>query len=654
MNGKATSLAPFHFAYRPDIEGLRALAILLVVGAHADIPGLDGGFIGVDVFFVLSGYLITGLLIGEWRHSGRINMAAFYLRRVRRLAPGLLVMLLGSGLLASWLLVPSEQATQAIAGASATFWLSNFHFALSRMDYFSPASENNLFLHTWSLGVEEQFYLVWPVLITAVMGTAVMSNYKPRMFLTLALLFASSLILCLWLTHHSPQLAFYMMPARAWQFALGGGTLLLADHYLRPESVASRTVSLMGWIGAGLILGGSLLLDSQALYPGLWALLPSIGAASILFSGHLRPDTGLYRLLSRAPMQRLGGWSYAWYLWHWPVLLLGSAALPSVDTWQKLCLAILALAIAAISHRYIELPIRKSTLLLRRAAISWLSTGALLITVAALALHWQKLATERSTGPDQLRLQQVRLDLPSIYAAGCDQWYRSADLTPCIFGPEDAPRTAVVMGDSIGLQWFPAYERIFQPPAWRLVVLTKSACPMVDEPIYYERIRREFTECTQWRAKALRYVASLRPDVVILGSTFTYRFNEEQWTGGTQRVLEQIRAYSNRIYLLRSTPFLPFSAPSCLARARDGASLEACIAPALNAQADAVFMWQERAAAMFENVKTIDLTPVVCPHGICRAELDGQLTFRDTQHLSAQFAASLAPELAKALDDEGG
>jgi peptidoglycan/LPS O-acetylase OafA/YrhL len=150
----------YRLGYRGDIEGLRAIAILLVVGAHAGVPWLRGGFVGVDVFFVLSGFLITGLLVQEITRTGRLGFADFYIRRLRRLLPALMVMLIGTSLLASLLLAPIGQLSQASAGATAAVWMSNIHFALGRLDYFSPGTETNMYLHTWSLGVEEQFYLI--------------------------------------------------------------------------------------------------------------------------------------------------------------------------------------------------------------------------------------------------------------------------------------------------------------------------------------------------------------------------------------------------------------------------------------------------------------------------------------------------------------
>jgi hypothetical protein len=236
---------------------------------------------------------------------------------------------------------------------------------------------------------------------------------------------------------------------------------------------------------------------------------------------------------------------------------------------------------------------------------------------------------------------------------GCDDWYASADVHPCSFGPDNAPHTAVIIGDSVALQWFPAAQKIFSTPDWRLVALTKSACPMVDAPIFYARIRRMYTECTQWRDAALRYVAQLHPDVVLLGSTYTYDFSPEQWTTGTASVLKSLSSQAGRIYVLRATPRLPFDARVCLAQRTQMRSLQAgersCSSPARSARADAVYGWLSAAARGYPNVSLVDLTQTICPHDRCDAERNGIIIYRDTEHLTPQFPESVSGILAAAL-----
>lgn len=667
MTASPGSTSPHHrLPFRADIEGLRAIAILLVVAAHADVPWLAGGFVGVDVFFVLSGYLITGLLVREAAATGTIGFADFYARRFRRLMPGLLLMLACTGL-AGWLLVaPADQPAQAMAAVSAAAWLSNFHFAFSDLGYFTPGAETNLYLHTWSLGVEEQFYVVWPALLVLSLGAwkhATRATTPDRLKTALAVVLVASLLASLWWTRKEPLLAFYMMPARAWQFALGaliflqfgeGGDAARKSDVARPDA---RLLPAAGWLGIGAIIVASIVLDAHTSYPGTWALLPSIGTAAVLAAGTQSSSIGVGRLLSLRPMQGIGRVSYAWYLWHWPVLLLGANVLRPDIAGNRLGLVALSFALALASYHWVESPLRRQARLVLRPRIAVAGAFACMIVAASIALRWHNHAGDRLKDPDQLPFQAIRYDAPAIYAMPCDDWYHSADVKPCSFGPEGAAHTAVAIGDSIGLQWFPALAKIFAGPDWRLLVLTKSSCPMVNVPFFYARIGREFTECGQWRQNALRFIADIDPDIVVLGSTSTYEFGEADWVRGTASVLDAIDDSAGRIAIMRSTPALPFDGPGCLApRSRLHSFLvgsNACAASASDERNKDVFHWLKLAASEFANVNVVDMTDVVCPLGVCRAEMNDIVVFRDSQHLTAKFTESLSGVLKERLTPPG-
>ncbi|MBS0430870.1 MAG: acyltransferase [Proteobacteria bacterium] len=660
-SGTEAPTSRYRLGYRGDIEGLRAVAILLVVAAHAKVRWLAGGFVGVDVFYVLSGYLITGLLVQEIRTTGSLRFADFYARRLRRLLPAMLLMIGISGVLGWLLLAPGEQAAQASAAAAASLWLSNFHFAFQRMDYFAPGSETNLFLHTWSLGVEEQFYLVWPLLLVLAMGAWRAARRTPdarRLAWSMLLVLVAGFALAWYWTYAEPQLAFYMMPARAWQFALGALVFLgfgaPAFDSGMPFSRKQNWLRAAAWLGLAMIVAAALLLDNRVPYPGWWAWLPSAGAALVIAAGGHGAIGGVDRLLSLRPMQAIGRVSYAWYLWHWPVLLLGAAVIDIADPWNRLGLVLLSLAIAALSFHFFESPLRRQRRLVARPRMAVFASLALMLLAGSVALRWQTVAMLRMQGSEQLPYQLARVDAPVIYGMGCDDWYHSADVHACAFGNAKAEHTAVAMGDSVGLQWFPAYARVFDRPGWRLLVITKSSCPMVDVPIFYARIGREYTECAQWRNRALQDLATLKPDLVILGSTFTADYTQDQWQQGTRRVLQRLSASAGRVYVMRSTPTLPFDGPSCLAPRSKLYEWLTGPARCTAALADAtrfndVYRWLQAAAAPFPNVRMVDMTPEICPQGICRASLDGKIVFRDFQHLTASFAESLGPALAGKL-----
>jgi len=642
----------YRLGYRGDIEGLRAIAILLVVAAHAKVPWLTGGFVGVDVFFVLSGYLITGLLLREIGQSGNLRFANFYARRFRRLLPALLFMLIGTAIGAAIALPPAAQGDQAIAGATAAVWLSNFHFAFAKIDYFSPGAASNLFLHTWSLGVEEQFYLVWPALMTCMLlAWRSKGGYTRRLKIAMFAIVATSLACCLVLTDTSPQATFYLMPLRAWQFGVGALVWLYFGSATSDDTSPShRTAWIhrwLGWSGLGLIVGASLWFDTSEPYPGWRALLPTAGAAAVIFAGVRGAEGHASRLLSWHPLQLIGRVSYSWYLWHWPVLLLGGVLVSDTSAYRA-AWVIISLLLAVASYRWVETPIRRQSRWTARPGITVLTALGMMVAANVMCILWLNATSAWKNSPAQRHYAMAHADVPIIYAMGCDDWYTSDRVHICTFGPGDAKHTAVLMGDSIGAQWFPAIAPMFHRPDWRLLVVTKSSCPMVDEPIFYERIGREYVECNTWRAHALQQIAALQPDVVFLGSVQTYAFTQAQWVDGTRRVLKAISPASGHVFLIRGTPELPFDGPGCLSRKNWLPQLHvwsnACHAPASSHRDDLVDEWLKQASSSFDNVTSVDMSDAVCPNGECEAERDGMVVYRDAQHLTATFVRSIAQE----------
>jgi peptidoglycan/LPS O-acetylase OafA/YrhL len=657
----------YQLGYRGDIEGLRAIAILLVVAAHAKVTWLTGGFIGVDVFFVLSGYLITGVLLREIEQTGQLRFARFYARRFRRLLPALLTVIAVTSVAALILLPPGEQGTQAIAAATAAIWSSNLHFAFAQLDYFSTGAAGNLFLHTWSLGVEEQFYLVWPALLVGALAlgkTGDAAKRAARLKAAMLIIGAASLVACLVTTGSAPQMAFYLMPLRAWQFATGALVWLYAapaqtvtpSGRTRLQLIAYRWC---GWFGLCLILLAGWWFDAGSAYPGWRALLPTLGSAAVILAGSHDISQASSRLLCWRPLQAIGHISYSWYLWHWPVLLLGNALTSTQQgVASQASLVALSLVLAALSYRWVESPVRHQARWLARPGVTVMGALAIMIAANVLCIVWFNSAAKWLQSPTQQRYAQARVDAPIIYAVGCDDWYHSATLNPCWFGSRNAKHTAVLMGDSVDAQWFPAVATALDNPDWRLLVLTKSSCPMVDESIFYARIGRDFTECDTWRRRALDAVASLHPDIVILGSVETYAFTREQWTKGTTRVLSAISNASGHVYLLRATPQLPFNGPSCLSARHWPTWLhirkDACQTPNSSRHADEVYQWLTQASSGFANVSMLDMNDLVCPAGVCYAERNGLVVFRDAQHLTATFAESLGAAFGKRLAPQPG
>jgi peptidoglycan/LPS O-acetylase OafA/YrhL len=378
--------------FRPDLEGFRGIAILLVLLCHARLPGAEAGFIGVDVFFVLSGFLITGLLVDERRRTGHIRLGSFYARRARRILPAAIVVLASTLLAAQLFLSPLDLPRVADDALAASLSVANVRFALEATDYFAPVAASPV-LHYWSLGVEEQFYLLWPVLLLLATRAR-----RPRLVMALlvTVILAGSFLLSVVMTASNGPWAYYMLPTRAWQLAAGGLVALAVPLLGRiPRAIAA----LVGWLGVGLLGASLVLIGPMTEYPGLAALLPTLGAAAIIASGGRAGSPGRI-VLGTPPLRWLGRISYSLYLWHWPILVLGPVALglasseegpAEVDPLLRLGLVLLAVVLAALTWRLVEEPFRRGRLSLGRLSLGsrvrgYAMAGVLVIGVGSTTM----------------------------------------------------------------------------------------------------------------------------------------------------------------------------------------------------------------------------------------------------------------------------
>jgi peptidoglycan/LPS O-acetylase OafA/YrhL len=635
---------PARRGFRPDVEGLRAVAILLVAGYHARVPGMTGGYVGVDVFFVLSGYLITGLLVREAEATGTVGLVQFYARRARRLLPALLVVAGTTAVVGAVVFAPAEQVHLARTALATVAYVSNVHFARGRTDYLGAATETNPFLHTWSLSVEEQFYVVWPLFVLFGLGVLGRRGRTPnvrRLLAWMTVAAALSFALCVVWTGTRQPWAFFLSPPRAWEFALGALAVLAA----RPLGRADHA---LGWIGLVGVLAAAVLFGATTPFPGAAALLPAVSTVLLLRAGAADPDGPLARLLGWRPFQEVGRLSYSWYLWHWPALVIGAALVPDLPLAARLGLLVLSLGLAEVSYRFVEEPVRRSPGLARRPGLSLAVTVAATVVGVGLALAWSALAGGASRGPEQRRFTEAGDDLPAVYASGCHADFYAVEADGCVSGAARATRTAVLLGDSHAAQWHPALDTLARAHGWRLVSLTKSDCPAVDVPVYSAFVGRTYTECAAWRGSALDAVARLRPDLVVVTSE-AEGIGAAAWTDGMPRVLADLSATARRVVLLRDTPVAPFDVPTCLARNawRPLALASGSCAFASGGQGADVWEAQRRAAAPFENVVAVDLTGLVCPGGACRPEQAGRITYRDAHHLTAGYVRALAPAFGR-------
>lgn len=642
---------PQKLSYTPGIQGLRAVAILLVLAAHAGVPFLYGGFIGVDVFFVISGYLITGLLVTEMNQYGKLDLPRFYARRLKRLLPALLLVLIVTSAAVFAFTPVSEHLSQASAAASAAAWVSNFYFIFAEQNYFESTSLANAFLHTWSLGVEEQFYLTWPLAI--VIACSMTTKYRFTFFTSITLL---SLALCLWLAHYNPVQAFYLMPSRIWQFGIGAITWMVTS-WLSPASARAATLQLL--LGLTAVVMSALLIGENTRYPDWISVVPTLGTALCLCAVSTHPNRAAVMPLAQGPLRYIGDRSYSLYLWHWPVLVIGQHLLADKSVYTQALLVLTSFILAHLSYRLVENPVRHFES--KRVSPKWQILAAIvaIVLINVQLIKWHNSASDELAANAASPYALARVDAPEIYRYGCDDWYTSAQVKTCNFGSKDAPKVAVIWGDSIGLQWFPAIKKVLELDngEWRIEVITKSSCPIVDYPIFYERLGRIYTECSEWKTSAAAYLNRLKPDLLLLGSAGSYDLTSEQWTEGTLRILQQQVTSAEQIAIIAPTFSLAFNGVTCLEENGGIGQMRTstenpCITPANNQRRSDAITGLRHAADSLPNARLINLNETICPNGLCNAVNGDLIVFRDNRHLTATFVLSLAEAFNTALKQQ--
>lgn len=639
--------------FRPDIEGLRGVAILLVVAYHVGMPGVSGGFVGVDVFFTLSGYLITQLLLQELDETGRVSLLAFYARRMRRLLPAAALAILGTLLLSVLVYPPSRVVDVAMEGAAAAASVSNLLFASQALDYFRDHAPSPL-LHTWSLAVEEQFYLAWPLLVLLAAGRGA---DRARLGAVLALLTLVSAAFCWWWTIAERPVAFYGTPFRAWEFAVGGVVALLPTDRWRSTWIPSLATA-ASWSGMAAIVFAATTFTEMTPFPGVSAAIPAGGTALLLVAARVEGAANAGRLLAANGMQWLGRHSYGWYLWHWPLLVLAAAVVPGLGVFAKCAIAVMALLVAGVSLRLIEEPIR-------RGAVFHASPGravgggvALVAMVAMLALGLRRFSEAVMAEPEQVAFANARRDWHPCRPVQSEV----SEAHVCRLGAVEPTRTVALFGDSHATQWLPALEELATRNGWELLVLAKSACPSAHLTLRDPDLNREFRECGEWRAAALDTLRGRRPDLVILSNTSAYvtggpyagprtEKSVAEWEAGLEATVAALAGWAGEVVLLADTPKAPSNVADCLTmavwRGRDAGRCDFEASPGIHGEIAAA---EARVAARTPGVRRIDLTDAVCRGGVCRVWEEGTVLYRDTNHLTAAGARRLTEELGKALE----
>jgi peptidoglycan/LPS O-acetylase OafA/YrhL len=653
--------------FRPDIEGLRAIAILLVVAYHALIPGFSGGFIGVDIFFVLSGYLITGLLLREVEETGTLDLARFYARRARRLLPAAAAMLIVTMILSAVILAPYEQRSFTSAATSTAAYFSNLYYANAATVYLNGRSEGNPFLHTWSLSVEEQFYFFWPLFV--MFGLSVLrwqnrANSSRRRLLRWMIGVAGiSFAFSYYLTGVRQSWAFFSSPTRAWEFALGAIVILLSwekspavpGSVGRPSAIIGNAREFLGWAGFAGLFVTTVAFGKTTLFPGIAVLLPALSTALILWSAAKSAKNPIVRMLSVRPLQEVGRLSYSLYLWHWPILVLGAALTGDPPLWERVGLVSLSVLPAMASYRFVENPIRHNRQLASRNRYSLAMAGLLAVFGIGLSLTWRVASDWTSEWPSQVRYTHAQSDGPTRLnrTNGCLADYFAVVANPCVFGVEHSPLTVVLLGDSHAAQWFPALDFIARQRNWRLVTMTKAACAMVEKPYFYDSLGRYYTECMQWRKDAIEKIRQIHPALTVMTSSRNYLIREDEWSDGISITVKSVSEASQNVLILKDTPLPVVDVPTCLARRAWRPSFipsQSCRFAFDDPQSRKIYDFQRATVLAHSNVTTADVSGDLCSNQTCSGEAGNILIFRDASHITASAAMLSEPVLAREID----
>lgn len=659
--------------FRPEIQGLRAIAVLVVLVFHVWPQTLTGGYIGVDVFFVISGYLITGLLLRDAEKGEGISILGFYSKRIRRLLPAATLVLVAVATCISVLPVVRWEGTAHEIIASALYF-ENWWLAWNSVDYLALESAPSPLQHYWSLSVEEQYYIVWPILL-ALAWLVPAARRRPRavfgsLVIAIGLL---SLLHSIHITAKNPGFGYFATTTRAWELAIGGALAVFTGWRNLPGPARLAA----GYLGIGAIALAAFAFDGKTVFPGYHALLPTVGAALVLVSGQVR--WAPYGLLKTRPFQYFGDISYSLYLWHWPVVIfyqeisgapLGivdgliviavSTALahqskylvedkfrepgfPSPKAWVPFLLAVVCIAWSVWCAAFILYQVRSHTAISETAAEST-HPGAMAIFANA--------QFDKSVSFIPQPLQAVK-DQSQAYRDGCITNLTGSDVKECRYGNKAAERHVVVVGDSHAVHWIPALDIIAQRRGWRLTAITKSACPLARMEITAGSTE-QMQSCIDWNNAAVEQVLAYKPDVVVfahsVGSMSTVTDDRKQsaetiavWIRSLWQELERGGA---SVVALRDTPRMKVLPAECVAA--DGATSERCSNPRRNAlpSVDPLVI----AAGGHPSALLVDMTDYICGAEMCEPVVGNVFVWRDTHHMTATYSATLARPLEEKIE----
>lgn len=648
--------------YRHDIDGLRAVAVLSVVLYHAGLPWIPGGYIGVDVFFVISGYLIINQIMSA-RRKGRFSYSEFWSRRALRILPPYLLVILTCALLAPFVLVmPGEYMAFAVEAGFSAIMLAN-HLFLSQQGYFDAGSDTKVLLHLWSLAVEEQFYIAAPLIIGALWFL------RARMFAVAAvLLFSASLAACIYWNgdHGDRNFSFFVMPLRAWEFIAGGAVAAVAPLAAR---LPRAFINVVATLGLGAVLYAATAFTKETSFPSYWATVPVFGTCAVIMAGAAGTNV-ISAALAIRPMVAIGLISYSWYLWHWPLLVFGRIynfgdRVPSVD----FAMVLLSAALAIATYLLLERPIRRAREV-RRRPLGWRPTLAgLAACLIAGGAAYQAFITKAKYV--EASLAGSMLPHPPGSALECDL-ARAQQLDPCL-AKNEGRSLGVLIGDSQSAAATRGMVDLASRRNSGLMAVASGGCISFMPPKTNIPDSRMAENCRKYRENTRRLLDGVKVNYAILYSYWTlysndtphYYFVDENslrvsdqrsaFIDGFHETLAYLRSLGvARILVVGPTPTFPRLAPECTVRAiHYGIDPDArCSQPTTDemVRRGQVIEWLNTAISADDSVRMIDPIEVLCDERYCRAYQDNRVLFNDTNHISDAGVEVLAENFSETFD----
>lgn len=675
--------------FRADIEGLRAIAVLAVLVYHAGLVWTPGGYVGVDVFFVISGFLITSLMVREVERTGRLRLAAFWGRRARRLLPASALVLVFSAVVSIlWLAVTSRRAFGGDI-VSAALYVVNWRLGHREVDYMAESVGSSPVQHYWSLAVEEQFYLLWPLLIVALV-TLFQARWRLGLVLGVGAVSVASFVYTLSFAVEQPGLAFYFSTTRVWE--LGVGALLALTYPALVGLVPAVGRAALGWLGLAMIAYAVLRFDHQTVWPGAATLVPVLGAAAVILAGGGSDRGGPRALLGIAPMVWVGALSYSVYLWHWPLLVAAEAIWGPLRVRFGLLVMLGSFLPAWLSFRYVENPLRRSPRLARpRPALlagavatavsvvaglgvvaSFAAVSTVPVASAREAPGARALDDPRHADTDWAEIDRVselrpsplaaHSDTATLYRTDCVVGRDERDFQVCTFGAKRSGRSVALVGDSKAVQWFTPLERIAERQGWRLVVIAKNGCSLADVVRLVSGHRNP--SCEEWAPRALSAVERMRPDVVITttrwgsalppGGSTDDQYSREAMVDGLVDYWQDVVATGATLVPVLDTPGPPGGdAPGCVHE--NQRRLTRCVYSKASQMPKTGSAAQVEAATRVPEANVVDMSPVLCPDGRrCPAVIGKVLVYRSGTHIGDTYATTATRALSRELAEATG